>query len=508
MTAPARHPVAAPKKRKPKLTDSKKPSKTALASRHGRAHHIGRAIGGYAGGPVGAAIGGAAGDLFSELTGQGSYTLHRNSIMRGSAQAPRFESSHDFIELSHSEFVTDIKSSIAFNRHVFSINPGDSGTFPWLSTIASSYELYEFLGLVWAYKPTSGDAVASDNPALGAIVMATNYNVEDPPFIDKRQMESYEFSTSCAPCAEMLHPVECKSNLNVLNRLYVSADRPGADYLATDTTDDRFKFLGRTELATIGNIEDGDVLGELWVTYKVRLYKPKLALPTQVYNHWLGYIPDPYTILGETHLAYSGNSDTVTLTSGGTLGTVSAHSLLMFEHTGDYLLVYSFGNPPGSGSSSGVPVRGVVTGGYASASAGFWATTSDAWINCTSTNARTTFMWGFRILEPNTILQLTCPSFVGTADTVDVTVASLPLGSTGNLSEMKQIMAVYPPGKRDFFSPTDSGLSADRAYKDATVLAYKQNLARQRKRKHKHPGIETPASTTDSKDNYVVVSQV
>lgn len=240
-----------------------KPSKGLLSS-------IGGIAGGFLGGPVGAAIGSKAGDLLSTITGFGDYQVNENTLANGNS-IPSFRMVSDGVEIAHREYIADVNGSTAFNLNELPINPGISTTFPWLSQIAENFENYEMLGLVFEYRPASGTAVSSASAALGVVVYATDYNVLSPNFINKQQMESYEFSCSTVPNMGMLHPVECKPASNVLETLYV---RNGAIIAGADQ---RMYDMGSFQYATQG-MQSSYLCGELWVSYHIKLKKPRLAV--------------------------------------------------------------------------------------------------------------------------------------------------------------------------------------------------------------------------------------
>lgn len=218
-------------------------------------------------GPVGGVIGGAAGDLLGTIIGRGAYKLNRNSLTMGDHGPPIFGDGS--IRVKHREFITDVASTTGFGKTSWHINPADPVTFPWLSRIAQSFQNFEFMGLVFEFKTTSATAVASTNTALGTVVLATNYDPNAPPFANKQQMEAYEFSNSTSPSISAMHPVECAPSNMPVDMLYINP--PGSN-----NGDARFSNLGVFTLATAG-MQAASNIGELWVSYDVRLTKPALA---------------------------------------------------------------------------------------------------------------------------------------------------------------------------------------------------------------------------------------
>lgn len=189
--------------------------------------------------------------------------------MSDSNTVPTFMSTENGMRVAHREFLTNVTGSVDFIiRDFFQINPGLSETFPWLSTVADCFELYRLHGLVFEYRPTSS-AIGGTNPALGAVVLATQYDVFEPPFASKQEAESYQFSTSIVPASQGIHPVECANHQNIVEVLKV---RSGAvPQGATPQLYDR----GITSLCVAG-MQSAYVTGELWISYDVEFLRPRL----------------------------------------------------------------------------------------------------------------------------------------------------------------------------------------------------------------------------------------
>lgn len=104
--------------------------------------------------------------------------------------------------------------------------------------------------------------------------MATQYDSILPPFTSKLQILNQEFSTSCKPSVNAIHPIECAPNQTSIPLLYTrtSAVPTGADQRLYD--------LGVFYLCTEGQQghDATSVLGELWCTYDILLYKPTLSI--------------------------------------------------------------------------------------------------------------------------------------------------------------------------------------------------------------------------------------
>lgn len=215
---------------------------------------------------------------YRRMRGRGDY-YYQGAPMDASAAAgaidmgqnvPEFMPKNRYTEVCHSEYIQDISSSTSFTNTVFPINPGIAATFPWLSQVAQNFEEYKFEQLVFYYKTTSALALNSTNTALGVVVGATNYNVTQPAFTSKQQMESYEYAKSAPPAVSQTFPVECNRSDNVMDHMFIRSGSLGANQ------DIRLNDFGNFQIATTGS-QAAAVTGELWVSYRVKLYKSSLS---------------------------------------------------------------------------------------------------------------------------------------------------------------------------------------------------------------------------------------
>jgi hypothetical protein len=278
--------------------------------------------GGYAedvGSSIGSWLGKKAGSLFRSITGLGTYAVTKNSLMANPNDPPVLTNTKGGTRIQHREYITDITGSSTFTLTPFSINPGVAATFPWLSGCALNFEEYILHGLVFEFKSTSASALNSTNTALGTVIMATEYNVVNANYTNKRDMENYVYSTSCSPDTSALHPVECARDINVLSELFIRNTIPPSG------TDLRFSDIGKFQIATVGMQASANI-GELWVTYDVELIKPKL--------------PNAYTSIGPAHYAYDATSG---FPAGASAAPVSTN---VFGIDGEKVGLLGTGNTP------------------------------------------------------------------------------------------------------------------------------------------------------------------
>ncbi len=259
---------------------------------------VGSAIGNSLGGSTGGMLGGLAGNVLSHIFGCGSYKVKKNSFVNGGAVPTFTAGNEEGMRVCHREYVGDITGSSAFSVSTVSgwegilntayINPSNPFLFPWLSNQAVLYEEYEIHGLVVEYRPTSGTyAGSSSSAALGYVIAATDYNVANKGFSSKTEMDSYEFATSTVPFTSMLHPVECKSQTLLWKRFYTFPERrnfpPSANLSVTGGNaigpvygSGQNYCPGFIQIAT-GGMPSSYTVGELWVSYDISFYKPRLS---------------------------------------------------------------------------------------------------------------------------------------------------------------------------------------------------------------------------------------
>lgn len=258
---------------------------------------IGGAYGAYTGGLPGAARGWNLGAGVSKFIGWGDYhdasssaygpTVDNQLLPGGnppiSVNTDPTNKTGDLF-FTHTEFITNIyNDSIGFQNRSFPLNPGMKETFPFLSQLAKNFTMYEFHGLIFEYRPTSGEFGSASN-ALGKIIMATDYDPDSSPFISSQNMENYDYATSCKPSVGMRHGVETAPNQSATKMQYIRTTETARDKIFTD--------IGLFQLATDGLPSTGvGAIGELWVTYCVKLSRSQI-LPLEDRNincaRWVG----------------------------------------------------------------------------------------------------------------------------------------------------------------------------------------------------------------------------
>jgi hypothetical protein len=300
-----------------------------------------RRVGGIAGGFLGSAkLGSELGAGISRIFGQGDYTVKNNSLMQGGP--PAFASLNSGMRLAHREYITDVMSSTAFANKTYYISPTNAALFPWLSKIASNFEEYSFKGLVFYFNTTCGNAISSTNNSLGVVGMTTVYDPTDPDLATKRECEDYVGCVANVPSCSLLHPVECKKTSNVLGRYYVQTVN------LTSLEDLKFYVAGKLNLFTQGMQAAGVSIGELWVSYDIELYDPKI-LPIGTVGAASSFFEATITdanggaMLGATPITSSTGNLGMTYT-----GTTAGYFTISQGTASGYYLFQMSGSTPGS----------------------------------------------------------------------------------------------------------------------------------------------------------------
>lgn len=245
-------------------------------------------LGGFATGGIDGAVAGInpgykRGANFSRMMGWGDYStgMVNNQIAAGGSNAesavymnPNDDMSGDVV-ISQREFIGNVTcpaaTSTEFNVTSYPLNPGISPTFPFLSQIAKNYELYEFIGCGFQYIPTTGESSSASNN-LGKVILATNYDPSASDFRSSIEMQNYDYANSAKPSVGLFHGIETATNKRATDMLYVRGNDISRDKVFTD--------IGNFQVATEGIPTSGTgdmIIGELWITYKVRLSRAKLA---------------------------------------------------------------------------------------------------------------------------------------------------------------------------------------------------------------------------------------
>lgn len=169
------------------------------------------------------------------------------------------------LSVSHREYVTDINSNGTGTQTLeFEVNPGLPVAFPWLSTLANSFETYVFTKLQYIFVPT-----LSTN-TNGAVAICPDYDAADDNST-KSKTELMSFQDSIRGNLWSGMTMSCtSSNLHKQKQFFVrSAD-------LTNNLDIKMYDVLRLFVVISDALADGEILGELWVDYTIQLQTPQL----------------------------------------------------------------------------------------------------------------------------------------------------------------------------------------------------------------------------------------
>lgn len=164
----------------------------------------------------------------------------------------------------HSELVGPIIGSVNYqNFDALIINPGLKSVFPWLSTIASSYEEYLFNNLYFVYEPT----VSTGSP--GFIMLSPNYDAtSNTTGLTEQQISNTEGTQSFNVWTDSKMQFNIKTMNASTKRRYVRD---------CNVAGDRKLYDAALLNVAASQAANGNQCGRLWVYYDVSLYIPRTA---------------------------------------------------------------------------------------------------------------------------------------------------------------------------------------------------------------------------------------
>jgi len=165
------------------------------------------------------------------------------------------------------EYIADIAGSTGFATTSFPVNPGQAGTFPWLSKQAAQWEKYRWEYLEFYYKPEVS-AFATQGQA-GKVILSMDYDAADAPPASKQQAEDTDPHTDAMPYEDLLLALDPRQMFEMAVSKYV---RPGG---LPGSTDIKTYDSGNLSVSTIANTNT-TLLGELHVRYAVIFEVPVL----------------------------------------------------------------------------------------------------------------------------------------------------------------------------------------------------------------------------------------
>lgn len=217
--------------------------------------------------------------------GLGEYNVRHNSLWNEDTiltglGPPKVVNTHkgEAVIINHREYIGELVSGVfpnpmtpstSFKLESYQLNPGNPILFPWLASIAAQFQEYEIRGMLVELKTEAADF--SSTFAIGSTFMSADYNVLAADPTNKREVENMEYSSSTKPSNSLIMPIECHPSLDAQTHLYIAVN---SDYNGGDR---RLYDLCKIHIGTEGIPVENAKLAEIWITYEVALFKPKLS---------------------------------------------------------------------------------------------------------------------------------------------------------------------------------------------------------------------------------------
>ncbi len=253
------------------------------------------------------------------------------------------------LRIQHSELLGNSSGSVAFAVSSYSLNPGLSNIFPWLSGIANSFEKYRFHKLNIVFRTMKGTSTA------GELILAVDFDAADGPPSTKQEMFSYEGAVKCAPWENVMYRCSMQ-NLSSTDALYTRSTLiAGTDIKTYD--------VGNLMVATEA-CADTSIIGDVFLEYDVEFFTPQFSNSSSVHSGG-----EKISSVGGSNAAVFGTTQTIT----GTTYATATGTTMTFVVPGEYLVVlYATGttlaNPTRSGTASASylasPTFGTATSAY------------------------------------------------------------------------------------------------------------------------------------------------
>lgn len=175
---------------------------------------------------------------------------------------PRFESrSNGDIVVHFREFIQDLNGSVGLSTLVHPVNPANPAIFPWLSQIASRFDLYQFKKLKICYEPSCATT------ATGNVMFAVDFDPTDATFTQKSEFLNTRTHCRSAPWDKC--SVSCLYEDLSRRKTYITAQN-----------DTQFSDAAATASLYFGTIGQAgtSVIGEVYIEYSVLLQSPQIGV--------------------------------------------------------------------------------------------------------------------------------------------------------------------------------------------------------------------------------------
>jgi hypothetical protein len=179
-------------------------------------------------------------------------------------KAPAITQTRDNCRIVHRELIASVSGSDGFTvAGSYPLNPGMTASFPWLASMAQSWEQYKFHKLRYCYYTRTG----STTP--GSMMLAPDYDAADTPPVSEQIASSFEDVAEDAPWKDIVCNLPVKRLHSGLMGFKYLRRAALANNLDIKTYD-----AGQLHVITL----DGTNVpwGKLWVEYDVEFKIPQL----------------------------------------------------------------------------------------------------------------------------------------------------------------------------------------------------------------------------------------
>jgi hypothetical protein len=249
--------------------------------------------------------------------------IKKNALFTDGKMPMSFAASKQGFTVTNSEYLGNVTSSSEigkFKIDTYPLQPLSQKSFPWLKQMAQAFERYEVEGIVYRFESLSGVAVSGSDSSLGTIAAYFHYDPNDAPAESKTEMLQYSSSVSAKSSQNLLIGAECDPTQQVTKLMYVDD--------AKVTSDKRFSSKGFFSIASEGIKAADQVLGELWIHYKIRFHIPRIS--PEALRGLAGYgefIMSRSFESSEALKPFAGNAPVVPLARRGEIVTINTETV-------------------------------------------------------------------------------------------------------------------------------------------------------------------------------------
>jgi hypothetical protein len=177
------------------------------------------------------------------------------------SSTPKVFNGKRMIRVNHRELVSTISGNTSFEVNQFYLNPGMSGTFPWLSSIAGSFEQYRFNRLRFHY------VTRAPSTYIGSILMAPDYDALDSSPSSEIIASQMDGAVEDSPWKEQYLDLSVQDMFPMGPRKYIRTGTISSSDLKTYDA-------GQIFVCAV-SCTDTSAIGKLWVEYDVELHIPQ-----------------------------------------------------------------------------------------------------------------------------------------------------------------------------------------------------------------------------------------